>query len=136
MNTLNALNPSGGRGKGTEPMSEAEVSLAYDSGKKYGVTHRGKVIRVSKNHKSAVGARNRLKGKVDLKHVKVVELKDVVSRVKMTMNDEKYAREVQRIIELTNPVTELEMETVYEVAADNVMKKDLEDIVVNAIMTR
>jgi hypothetical protein len=59
----------------------------------------------------------------------VFPVESLVKKNKFPVGNRRFDAEVERIIALVNPVNDEEMETVKEVAVDNLMRKDMELVV-------
>ena len=65
-----------------------------------------------------------------------ISIEDLRVEVPTNMSEAAFAAEVKRITDMVNPVTEDEVREVRRIAIDNIMKRDLEDLVTRSIMRK
>ena len=117
-------------------IDQTELDRKYDRGKRFAIMYKGKPVSYSQEETTALKHMYDLSKKYEPDELKMVPIRSLMDKVPSEIKDQRYLDEVQRIKKLVNPITEDEMEEVRKIAAQNVMKKDLEDIVCRAIMER
>lgn len=111
-------------------IDQSELDRKYDRGKRFVIMHDGKPVSYSKNPFTASQMADRFRNRgYNIEELKIVPIRDLMDRVPTELKDQSFLDEVQRIVKLVNPITEDEMEEVKKVAVQNIMKKDLEDMV-------
>ena len=111
-------------------IDQSELDRKYDRGKRFVIMHDGKPVSYSKNPFTASQMADRFRNRgSNIEELKIVPIRDLMDRVPTELKDQSFLDEVQRIVKLVNPITEDEMEEVKKVAVQNIMKKDLEDMV-------
>ena len=109
----------------------------YNDGKRFAIVYGDKIISWSKNSIIEHRKRHALKKKgYDLSKLKSISIEDLRIEVPTNMSEAAFAAEVKRITDMVNPVTEDEVREVKKIAIDNVMRRDLEDLVTRSIMKR
>ena len=109
----------------------------YNDGKRFVIVYGDKIISWSKN--SIIGHRKRHalnKKGYDLSKLKSISIEDLRVEVPTNMCEAAFAAEVKRITDMVNPITEDEVREVRKIAIDNIMKRDLEDLVTRSIMRK
>lgn len=102
----------------------------YNDGKRFAVVYGDKVISWSKNSIIEHKKRHSLRKKgYDLNMIKSIPIEDLIIELPTNMSESAFAAEVKRITDMVHPITEDEIREVKRIAIDNVMKRDLEDIV-------
>lgn len=118
-------------------VDQSLLDKKYNDGKRFVIVYGDKIISWSKN--SIIGHRQRhtLKKKgYDLSKLKSISIEDLRVEVPTNMSEAAFAAEVKRITDMVNPVTEDEVREVRRIAIDNIMKRDLEDLVTRSIMRK
>ena len=111
-------------------IDQSELDRKYDRGKRFVIMHDGKPVSYSKNPFTASQMADRFRNRgYNIEELKIVPIRDLMDRVPTELKDQSFLDEVQMIVKLVNPITEDEMEEVKKVAVQNIMKKDLEDMV-------
>ena len=109
----------------------------YNDGKRFAIVYGDKIISWSKNSIIEHRKRHALKKKgYDLSKLKSISIEDLRIEVPTNMSEAAFAAEVKRITDMVNPVTEDEVREVKKIAIDNVMRRDLEDLVTRSIMRK
>lgn len=109
----------------------------YNDGKRFAIVYGDKIISWSKNSIIEHKKRHRLKKKgYDPSKLKSISIEDLRIEVPTNMSEAAFAAEVKRITDMVKPVTEDEVREVKKIAIDNIMKRDLEDLVTRSIMKR
>tara|TARA_R100001129_G_scaffold57432_1_gene39572 strand:+ start:234 stop:590 length:357 start_codon:yes stop_codon:yes gene_type:complete len=117
-------------------IDQTELDRKYDRGKRFAIMYKGKPVSYSQEETTALKHMYDLAKKYEPDELKMVPIRSLMDKVPNDIKDQRYLDEVNRIKQLVNPITEDEMEEVRKIAAQNVMQKDLEDIVCRAIMER
>ena len=111
-------------------IDQSELDRKYDRGKRFVIMHDGKPVSYSKNPFTASQMADRFRNRgYNIEELKIVPIRDLMDRVPTELKDQSFLDEVQRIVKLVKPITEDEMEEVKKVAMQNVMRRDLEDMV-------
>ena len=118
-------------------IDQSELDRKYDRGKRFVIMHDGKPVSYSKNPFTASQMADRFRNRgYNIEELKIVPIRDLMDRVPTELKDQSFLDEVQRIVKLVNPITEDEMEEVKKIAVQNVMRRDLEDLVCRAVLER
>ena len=118
-------------------IDQSELDRKYDCGKRFVIMHDGKPVSYSKNPFTASQMADRFRNRgYNIEELKIVPIRDLMDRVPTELKDQRFLDEVQRIVKMVNPITEDEMEEVKKIAVQNVMRRDLEDMVCRAVMER
>jgi len=118
-------------------VDQSLLEKKYNDGKRYVVMLDGKPISWMKKVPPAGEFNHRFKGKsYDVSDLEVIPIRDLIVKVPTSMDDERFASEVQRIVKIVRPITEDEMLEVEKIAINNLMRQDLEDLVCRAVMER
>jgi len=117
-------------------IDQSELDRKYDRGKRFAIIYKGKPVSYSQEETTALKHMYDLAKKYETEELKMVPIRSLMDKVPNDIKDQRYLDEVQRIKKLVNPITEDEMDEVRKIAAQNVMRKDLEDIVCRAITER
>lgn len=118
-------------------VDQSLLDKKYNDGKRFVFVYGDKIISWSKN--SIIGNRQKhaLKKKgYDLSKLKSISIEDLRVEVPTNMSEAAFAAEVKRITDMVNPITEDEVREVRRIAIDNIMKRDLEDLVTRSIMRK
>jgi len=109
----------------------------YNDGKRFVVVQGDKIITWSKRTELTPQQKNgfRMQG-YDIDKIEFISIEDLRLDIPTDMSEAAFAAEVKRITDMVNPVTEDEVREVKKIAIDNVMRRDLEDLVTRSIMKR
>lgn len=111
-------------------IDQSLLEKKYNDGKRYVVMLNGKPISWMKKIPPAGEFKHRFKGKsYDVSDLEVIPIRDLIVKVPTSMDDERFASEVKRIVKIVRPITEDEMLEVKKIAINNLMRQDLEDMV-------
>ena len=118
-------------------VDQSLLDKKYNDGKRFVIVYGDKIISWSKNSIIDKRKRHALKKKgYDLSKLQSVPIEDLRVEVPTNMSEAAFAAEVKRITNMVNPVTEDEVREVRRIAIDNIMKRDLEDLVTRSIMRK
>jgi len=118
-------------------VDQSLLDKKYNDGKRFVIVYGDKIISWSKNSIIEHRKRHALKKKgYDLSKLKAIPIEDLRIEVPTNMSEAAFAAEVKRITDMVNPVTEDEVREVKKIAIDNVMRRDLEDLVTRSIMRK
>ena len=111
-------------------IDQSELDRKYDRGKRFVIMHDGKPVSYSKNPFTASQMADRFRNRgYNIEELEIVPIRELMDRVPTELKDQRFFDEVQRIVKMVKPITEDEMEEVKKVAMQNVMRRDLEDMV-------
>lgn len=118
-------------------VDQSLLDKKYNDGKRFVIVYGDKIISWSKNSIIDKRKRHALKKKgYDLSKLKSIPIEDLRVEVPTNMSEAAFAAEVKRITDMVNPITEDEVREVRKIAIDNIMKRDLEDLVTRSIMRK
>lgn len=118
-------------------IDQSLLEKKYNDGKRYVVMLNGKPVSWLKKPLHEGEFKDRFKGKsYDVSELDVIPIRDLIAKIPTDMDDDRFAREVQRIVKIVMPITEDEMLEVKKIAINNLMRQDLEDLVCRAVTER